>query len=230
MSNLILKVKTRESLGKKVGVLRRNNIIPAVVYGHNFKPQNLEVDQNNFKKIFYQAGTNTIIDLVIDEKTPVKSLIHDLQYDQIKDDVIHIDFYRIEETEKVKVEVILKFLGEAPAVKEKGGILIHNLNEIEIEALPKDLIHGVDVDLSTLKELNDLIRIKDLKIPSTVKVSNDLEEVVASISVPRKEEEITPVAEELKEGEGEVSDVKEGETKESEKDEKEGEIKSKKGE
>jgi len=215
MSNLILKAKTRKFLGKRVSSLRKNGIIPAVVYGHNFKSQNLEIDQNNFNKIFDQAGTNTILDLVIDEKDSIKALIHELQYDQIKDYVTHVDFYRIKDTEKVKVEVNLNFLNEAPAIKEKGGILIHNLSEVEIEALPKDLIHGIDVDLSILKDLNDLIRIKDLKVPLTVKILNDLEEVVVNVSVPRKEEEAVIVAEEGKEGDS--ASNKEEDNKESEK-------------
>lgn len=187
-----LKAKKRTILGKATRGLRNKNLIPAVVYGHGFESQNIEVDRTLFEKIFRQVGQNTIIDLVIDEKTPLKILIHDVQYEPLTGEIIHADFYRIKEKEKVTVEVNLKFIGEASVVKEKGGILVHNLTEIKIEALPKDLIHEIEIDISNLKDFHDLIRVKDIKISSAVKILQDPEEVIVNIAMPRKEEEVTP--------------------------------------
>jgi len=217
---LSLKANTRKILGRAVKKLKRENIIPAVVYGRGFESQNIEVDKNSFNRAFSQAGTNTIVDLLIDEKTTFKILFHDLQRDPISDEVMHVDFYRIHEKEKVKVKVKIKFLGEAPIIKEKNGVLVHNLPELEIQALPKDLIHEIEIDLSSLKDFSDLIRVKDLKVPSTVEVLNNVEEVVVSVSMPRKEEEeIKPVVAEttVEGGEGapkeEIKDKKKEETK-----------------
>jgi large subunit ribosomal protein L25 len=89
---LSLKANTRKILGRGVKKLKRENIVPAVIYGRGFESQNLEVDKNNFDKVFSQSGTNTIIDLLVDEKTNFKILVHDLQYDPISDEVMHIDF------------------------------------------------------------------------------------------------------------------------------------------
>ncbi len=186
---LQLKAKKRTILGKKVKKLRKKGIIPAVIYGHNIPSESIEIERKSFEKIFQEAGESTIIELIVDKK-PIKVLIHDVQRDPIKDDIIHVDFYQIKEKEKLTAEVELKFINEAPVVKEKGGILIYNLTKIKIECLPKDLIHQIEVDLSSLKEFNDLIRVKDLKIPHQIKVLHDLEDVVVSISAPKIEEEI----------------------------------------
>jgi len=187
-----LKANKRLIVGKSVNGLRNKNLIPAVVYGHGFESQNIEIDKNLFGKFFHEVGKNTIIDLIIDEKTSPKVLIHDIQYDSLRGEIIHVDFYRIKEKEKVMVDVSLKFIGEAPVVKEKGGILVHNLTKFKIEALPKDLIHEVEIDISNLKDFHDLIRVKDIKISPDVKVLQEQEEVIVSISMPRKEEEAIP--------------------------------------
>ena len=209
-----LKANSRKILGRAVKQLLKKNIVPAVIYGRGFKSENIEVDKNNFKKVFTETGTNTIVDLAVDQQTPFKVLVHDLQYDQVSDELIHVDFYRIHEKEKVKVKVKIKFLGEAPVVKEQNGVLVHNLSELEIQALPKDLIHEINVDLSGLKEFSDLIRVKDLKISSNVEISNDLEDVVVSVSMPRQEEEeVKPVAE------GETAAAGEGTSGEEKKEE-----------
>ncbi|MFN3301678.1 MAG: 50S ribosomal protein L25 [Patescibacteria group bacterium] len=191
---LTLQAKKRTILGKKVKKIRRQDIIPAVVYGHNVPSENIEVERKSFEKVLRQAGQSTIIDLVIDKK-PVKVLIHDLQFDPVTNKIIHVDFYQIKEKEKVTVDVELKFSGEAPAVKEKGGILIHHLTKIKIEALPKDLIHEIDVDLSKLVDFHSLIRVKDLHFPPNVRILNDPEEIIVSIAEPKKEEVPTEVEE-----------------------------------
>lgn len=192
---LSLQANSRKLLGRLVKKLKRQNIIPAVIYGRGFASQNIEIDRINFKKIFNQAGTNTIIDLTVDQKETFKVLINDFQYDQLGGELIHVDFYRIHEKDKVKVNVKIKFLGEAPVVKEKNGVLVRNLNEIEIQALPKDLIHEVSVDLSQLKDFSDLVHIKDIKVSSAVEILNDPNDVVVSVSMPRIEEETKPVVE-----------------------------------
>ena len=186
---MLLKAKKRTIFGRKVKKLRKQDLIPGVVYGHNILPQAIEVERKSFEKIFQEAGESTVIDLLIDKK-PIKVLIHDVSYDPIKDKIIHVDFYQIKEKEKVTVDVNLKFINESPAVKEKGGILIYHLTKIKIECLPKDLIHEIEVDLSKLSEIDDLIKIKDLKIPSNIKVLEEPDNVVVSVSLPKIEAEV----------------------------------------
>lgn len=186
-----LKARKRSILGKKVKKLRKKDLIPAVVYGHNIPSLNIEIEKKIFEKIFKEAGKTTVIDLIIDsKKTPTKVLIHDLQYDPIKDKIIHVDFYQIKEKEKITTDIELKFVGEAPVVKEKNGILVHHLTKIKIECLPKDLIREIEVNLSSLREFDDLIRVKDLKVPSEIKILHELEDVVVGVSAPKVEEEV----------------------------------------
>jgi len=193
MSMFNLKVNKRTIFGKKVKNLRKSGLIPATIYGHNLNPQSIELERKPFEKIFKEAGESTIINLIFQkEKKPIKVLIHDVQYDQLKDEIIHVDFYQIKEEERVSVDVELKFIGEAPVVKEKGGIIIHHLTKIKIEALPKDLIHEIEIDVSNLKDFHDLIRVKDIKISPNIKILHDSEEVIVSISTPKKEEEAVP--------------------------------------
>jgi len=197
MTTYSIKAQVREKLGKKNDSLRKQGLIPAVLYGHGIKNQNLSIKENDFLKIYGQIGTSSLVDLSINEARPVKTLIHDLQRDPQTDNIIHVDFYQIKEDEKIKTEMLLEFIGEAPAVKELGGILVKNYDEIEIECLPKDLelINKIQVDLSQLANFNDAVHIKDLKVPSQIKILEDLEEAVVFISEPQEEkvEEVKPI-------------------------------------
>lgn len=186
----VLKALTRKILGKKVRKLRKVDKIPAVVYGHGLASRAIEVEGLSFEKIFEEVGESSLLDLVIDDKAPVKVLVHDLQFNPLSNKISHIDFYQIKEKEKVTVEVELKFIGESLAVKEKGGTLVHNLTKIKIECLPNDLVHEIEVNVFSLNDFNDLIRIKDIKIPPGIKVLQDLEEVVVSVSAPKAEGEV----------------------------------------
>ncbi len=218
MATYTLKVKKRELEGEKVSKLREQGLIPAVLYGHDIKNQNLSIAKNDFLKVYEQAGSSSLIDLQIDEAKPVKTLIQDFQINPLTDEIIHIDFYQIKEGEKITTTVELEFTGEAPAVKELGGVLVKNYYEIGIECLPKDLelIEKISVDLSVLKTFNDAIYIKDLQMPAEIKILEYPDQVVALVAPPREEEkEEEKPAEEMPEEVG----AKEGEeTKEGEKE------------
>lgn len=209
---LTLKAKSRKIFGKKVKKLRKAGFIPAVVYGHGRESQAIEINENHFKKIFKQAGESSLIDLIIDDQPPLKVLIHQLQYDPLTEKISHIDFYQVKEKEKVIVEVELKFIGEAPVVKEKGGILVHHLTKIKIECLPKDLVHDIEVDLSSLKEFNDLIRVKDLSFPPTINCLHHPEDVIVSVSAPKVEKEVVTPEKAEEEKKETVEETKEEKT------------------
>ncbi len=219
-----LKAQSRNLTGKKVRTLRQDGIIPAVIYGHNFPAQNIQVTKHEFEKVYKKTGESSLIDLKIDEHPTVKALVYDIQYHPLTDTFQHIDFYRIKAGEKITVEVELKFVGTPPAVKELGGVFVVEMDKLEIECLPDDLVHEIEVDVSGLKNFDDLIRVKDLKVPEKIKVLQDPETMVAAIERPIKEEipeqapeakieEVKVVGEEAKEGE-------EGKEKEEKKIEK----------
>lgn len=207
ISQLSLKAAIRTLEGKKLKRLREQNKLPAVIYGHGIKSQPLEVEYLLFKKIYEKAGESTLIDLHVDEQKPVKVLIQAVQLNPVTDQYLHVDFHQVKMTEKMTAEVPLKFVGESPAVKEQGGILVKNLDKVKIECLPDDLIHEIEVDLSSLKDFNSTIHVRELNIPPGVSVLDKPEETVVLIEPPRSEEElkeleekpVVPVTEEVAE-------------------------------
>ncbi len=207
-----LNVQKREILGKKVESLRQEGLIPAELYGHGSENTHLSVPAKEFSKLFKEAGESTIINLNLEnKKLPV--LIHDLQKNPLNDEISHIDFYQVRMDEKITASVPLEFVGEASAVREKGGVLIKAAQEIEIEALPADLPHKIEVDLSHLSDIGMNIHVKDLKIDSKARILVDPETVIAIVAEPTKEEiEEKPITvEEVKvEGEEKKEEETEG--------------------
>ncbi len=225
MFNMELTVQTRKIFGEKVKALREQGLIPAELYGHKLDNLHLTVPRKEFSRIFKEAGESTVIKLRIenlesriegkntDNEIEFNVLVHDIDKNALTDEINHIDFYAVKKGEKIKVRAPLRFIGESAAVKEKGAILIKAVHELEIEALPDDLLHHIEVDISKLIDLNMSILVKDLKINPKVKVSAKPETVIASV-IEQKEE---VVVEEIK-----VEEVKvEGEEKKAEKAEKE---------
>lgn len=198
MEQIAIQATKREVSGKRVKTLRAAGKLPAVLYGHNVENQQLEINERDFAKAFKAAGESTIINLMVDGKTqPV--LIHDVQNHYLNDQPIHVDFYAVNMTEKLKVRIPIHFIGESPAVKAMGGTLVKNLSEVEVECLPADLPQAFEVDISVLNTFEDAIRLSDLKVGSKVEIIGNLEEQVANVVPPRSEEEMAALNEEVKE-------------------------------
>ncbi len=206
-----LQVQKREKFGKALRVSRKEGLIPGEVYGHGFKNEHVAIKAKDFLKVFDEAGESTIVNLKLGrEGWPV--LIYDVKKDYLSGEVAHVDFYRVTMTEKIKAKVPLEFIGESLAIKDKLGILNKAMSEIEVEALPANLPHNFQVDLSSLVDLTSNIYVKDLSISKNVKVLVDLETVVATIVPMQKEEVVAPVV-------ADVSTVKvEGDEKKAERD------------
>jgi len=198
VKDIELNAKIREKNNLKT--LREKGFIPAVIYGKGEKNISLSIDYEEFRKIFKQAGENTIIKLKIEDKTK-NVLVHDVAKDPVTDKFIHIDFYQIRMDKIITAEVPLVFEGEPPAVKNLDGILIKNVTEVEIESLPGDLPHEIKVDISILETFDDSIRVSDLKLPENVKIKTDPEETIVSVNPPRTEEEIKELEEKPEEEE-----------------------------
>ena len=196
--NLVLETQKRD-MSVKPKALRAKSRIPAVYYGMGKENMHLTADYQSFRKLYESAGGNTVIDLKIDDKS-VPVLIYDVQYDPVSDAFAHIDFKHVDMNKKVVAEVKIVVVGVAPAVKNFGGVLEITRHSFEIECLPKDLIHSIEVDVSGLDELNMAVHVSDLKIPATIKLLAELEDTVVKVSAPRKEEEVVPVAEVAVEG------------------------------
>lgn len=194
-----LTAQKRTVLGRRVKSLRRDGVIPAHVFGHKVKTIHVQVKAGEFDKVFEKTGETGIIDLAVDgsprgeagEKRPV--LVKNVQTHPVSDIPLHIDFYQVNLAEKVKVQVPLEIVGEAPAVHKKIGLLLTPVTEVEVEALPADLPEKIEVDVAHFENVGDEIKVKDLKVDrSKIEIHTDEELVVAQIGelVTREMEEV----------------------------------------
>ena len=189
-----LHAQIRTIFKKAVATLLAQDIIPAEIYGYNFENKHISVTRKDFKKAYAEAGETGVITLTVgDDSYPV--LVHETKTDRLGNAIVSIDFYVVNLKEKTTAEVPIHLVGESPAVKEFGGILVKALEEVEVEALPADLPSHIDVDVSKLVSLNQSIRIKDLAISNKVKILAEPETVIVVITEPKVEEEVVPVAE-----------------------------------
>lgn len=194
---LKLNAKKRTVTGRKVKQLRRQSLLPANIYGKDVKSLAIELPLKEFETVFKTAGETNLIDLSVDkEAKPRPVLIGNIQTDPVSDVFLHVDFRQVDLTKKVVVAVPLELVGEAPAVA-KGGVLVRLVDELEIEALPKDLPDKVEVDISGLEEIGQSIALKQVPIDlSRIKLmTENLGELVVKIEAPAKEEEPTPAVE-----------------------------------
>lgn len=161
--------------------------VPAIVYGPKQKPQLVAVERQLFDKILREAGESTILTLDgLDQ--PVEVLIHEVAFNPARGGVQHVDFYAIERGKELTTDVALHFVGLAP-VEKTGASVNKVLHEVEVTCRPSALPAHIDVDISVLVDEESLIRVSDLVLPSGVKVENDPEDVVATVSGVRSEKE-----------------------------------------
>lgn len=195
MEPLVLAAKRRTLQGKAVAKLRHEQCIPAVLYGHDVAPVSLAVAQRDFSRVFRQAGESTLLDLRVEDMQPVKVLIHDMQHHPLSGTPLHIDFYQVRMDEKITADIPFRFIGESPAVKELGGVLVKNADHLKISCLPGDLVSELIVDISTLKTFDDAVRIQEVRIPAGLDVLEKGDAVIATVIPPRSEEELKALEE-----------------------------------
>lgn len=188
-----LTVTERTRAGSHASVaLRKQDLVPGIVYGANLeKPLMISVAAPDLLKVWQEAGETSVVALAgISKKLSV--LISEVSVDPVYGKPIHVDFYSVRTDQAVEVDVPLVFIGVAPAEKELGGTLIKVLHELTIEALPKDLPHEIEVDISSLATFDDQILVKDIVLPAGVSAKLGADEVVALAQPAREEEEATP--------------------------------------
>lgn len=193
MDTLVLSAQPRQ-LTEKAKHIRSKGLVPAVYYGKGQKNQHVSLNYQQFRKVFASAGENTIIELSVEgKKIPV--LVYSIQTDPVSDAISHVDFIHVDMEKEVTTSVKVTFTGIAPAVKNLGGILDVHKHEIKIKCLPKDLIHGIEVDLSPIVDFHTSIHVKDLKVPATIKILDNPEDTVVTATHIKIEEEKPATAE-----------------------------------
>ena len=203
--DLELTLDAREAQGKANKRLRREGIVPGVVYGKGEGSTNVQVEAKAFETLYRAAGKTSVVKFRLPGASRSTSgFIRSVQRHPLSGSAIHVDYYLVNLNVEMEVDVPLVFTGEAPAVEETGGTLLHNLSAIHVKALPNDIPHEVTVDVSVLRSLDVAIHVKDLSLNrDLVQVLTDGETIVATVVPPRIEEEPEPEVVEGEELEGE---------------------------
>ncbi len=193
MDMITLKATARDTK-QKPGKMRRGGSVPCVVYGTMKDNLHIQCDEIALHKAFVQAGESTLVELDVEgKKVPV--LFKDIDFDPVTDREIHADFYAVDMKKEIETLVPVHFDGEAPAVKELGGVFVVITLNVRVRCLPADLPHNITVDVSKLAAFHDSVSIKDLTAPKGVKIMDDAATMLATIQEPRKEEVVeAPVA------------------------------------
>ena len=183
----------RKEKGEKV---RWTSQLPAVVYGAGKATESLSLSPQEFIKLYKQAGDSSLIDLVLDGKPAGKVLVQEVQADPVSSKIIHVDFRRIDMNKEMTAPVVLRFVGEAPVVKASGGTLVTTVSTVEVKCLPKDLVSHLDVDISGFISYDQVIKIKDIKLPAGISiVSPNAEDLVMKAARALTEDEIKAMEE-----------------------------------
>ncbi len=211
-----LKAESREVVGRKVRHLRSSGVMPAVMYGKGQESLALQVAVSDFEAAYKQAGESTLVYLHVG-KDVYPTIINDVARHPLTGQPMHADFYKVRLDQAIKANVPVVFVGESPAVKNLGGIFVRNVNELEVQALPADMPHEIEVDISKLAAFGDQITLGDITV-ANAKLIGGADEIIATVQEPKSEEEL---AAELAEPTTDVSAVEE--IKKEEKPAEEGE-------
>ena len=194
MEQIELLTTTRDILGKKVRFLRRQGITPVHLFGHDVESLALQCDTGQLQHALAQAGKTRLINLRLDKaKKPRNVVVRKVQKDARTGELLHVDFYQVRMAEKIRVEVPIVLVGEAPALRFKETVLAQELNSLAIECLPDEIPPSVELDLSSLTEGEQAIQVKDIVLDEGITILTDLEQIVAKVSarpVERVEEEV----------------------------------------
>jgi large subunit ribosomal protein L25 len=196
MSHVVaLKASPRDLVGKSSHVLAREGQIPAVLYGHGVRTENLVVDRREFEKLMHDAAVgSTLVDLSVEgHAKPVHVIIKEVRHDEVKGSVQHIDFWAVRMTQKMQTSIAITFVGSSEGEKT-GGVIMHALRELKVEALPKDLPEHIEADVSPL-HVGESLTVADIVAPEGVTLLDDPATVVASVMAPTVMEEVIPTEE-----------------------------------
>ncbi|MBI3746392.1 MAG: 50S ribosomal protein L25 [Chloroflexi bacterium] len=195
-----LAAKHRDITGKAVSHLRRDGLLPAVVFGHGLDSTSVSLDAHEFEQLRRKTSANTLVDLSIDGKKAQPVLVHGVQLHRVTHRPLHADLFLVRMSEELTVDVPLVATGESEAVKTHGGTLLHPLEHVRIKALPDHLPTSIQYDIASIATFDDVIRLRDVQIPGDVTLLNDPEEIVAKVIPPRVEEEVIPAEAAVLEG------------------------------
>lgn len=196
---LVFNALTRD-IKENLKNIKDAGFILAVLYGPNAKNINLKLKKQEFINFYNKVGQSQIFNLTVDGKDSSRVIVKNIQKSRLREDIIHVDFYQVDENRKVVVEIPLLFTGEAETVKKMGGIMLLNRETVTVKCFPSDLVKNIEVDLSALKTFTDSIRIKDLDLSDKVEILGHPGELIVNVAAPKKKEVAVETAKAAKKG------------------------------
>lgn len=186
MEKIVLKATKRDVTGKQVKALRRAGQLPAVIYGRHVEPIAISLEAHTAGILFSKVTSSTLVTIDV-EGTQYAALVREKQRNYIKGNLTHVDLLALDLTEKIRTKVHLVFAGVAPAVKDYSAVLVHRMEALEVECLPTDLPERISVDISSIKEIGNSIRVGEIVLPESVTVLTEAEDIVIIATLAREE-------------------------------------------
>ena len=194
MEKVLLKATKRSVTGKQVKALRRAGELPAVIYGRHVEPLSISLDAHSTELVFAKLTSSTLVTIDV-EGQEFAALVREKQRNYIKGNLTHVDFLALDLTETIRTKVRLTFTGVASAVKDFSAVLVHRMEALEVECLPVNLPERITVDISSLKEIGNNIRVNEIPLPENVTVLDDGDDIVIIATIVKEEaaEEVAAV-------------------------------------
>jgi large subunit ribosomal protein L25 len=189
MKNVVLKASPRSVTGKQVRRLRREGLLPAVLYGHKFEPMAISLNAHDTALALSGLSQSALVTIELDGKE-YPALVRERQKNYIRNEFIHIDFQVVSRTEKLRTNVSIELHGVSPAVKDFNGVVVSGVTQVEVECLPQDLPERIVLDITKLVNIGDGIYVRDLVLPEGVTIHQPPEEMIVMISAPEQEIEV----------------------------------------
>ena len=186
MEKVVLKAVKREVIGKQVKAMRREGQLPAVIYGRHLEPIAISLEAHAASIAMGKLTSSSLITIELDGKE-YPSLVRERQRNFIKGNLTHIDFLAVDLKEKIRATVRLEFVGVSGAVKDYNGVLVKNIEKLEVECLPTDLPERISVDIAALAQIGNSIRVRDLATSDAIRILNDEDETIAVATAPKTE-------------------------------------------
>lgn len=187
MEKVVLKAEKRNVVGKQVKALRREGKLPGVIYGRHVEPIAISLEAHSTGLAMTKLTSSSLVTINVDGKE-YPALVRDRQRDYIKGNLTHVDFLAVDLNEKIRAFVGVHYVGVSGAVKDYNGVLVHNLEQLEVECLPTDLPERIEIDISVLAKIGDGIRVHDVKISDKVRIVTDGDEMVAVVTLAKEED------------------------------------------
>ncbi len=192
MADFELEMQKRTVTGKKVGRLRRDGLVPAIIYGPHIESIPVQVEYRPLENVLKNAGGTNLIDVKVEGKTHTV-LTRSVQRDVLRREIIHVDFFAVDQSAKITTSVPVHYVGESPVVDARLGILVHGASTLTVETLPRNLINRIEIDLSRLDTVGASITAGDIDLGPDVTILNNPEELIVFVqqtSAARAEEEL----------------------------------------